>query len=1392
MLASYPPQDANRGDDYPDIDTICHFIETRDITPLKYQVELEKQLKIQLDQALKGIQASLDTYNYSTVLCLKVEARQQDEGKKLPTLAVIPEQSEYYVLLGSPQLVSDPTKTFDYCLSFDGLDDCCELKNLSLQLPHKSLALSLWFKKAPQSSTAKYDRAQTLLSQALVVLQTTEKFQPLYLCLREDNRLCIVQGENKRFAPNPLLSDRWHHLTLSCEPVETTYQITIYIDGKRQIQFKTDCGVVQSIQVSCLNPISGLHPFKGYIAQVCLDNRVLSAVEVARENNRLPRIPYLLQQTLDQRYWQPNEPVILMTGDDIKPTQRYGQDGRYRADRTLACTIVSEESSSLKALLNQHHIDAVADTLIWVSEFSQTLAETLAKTTSAAIALQTWNGQPWNPILMEWEVQMQPAQTKTDVTGGGYVHNVITENYILVDGEIDLEIKQNKRNIGVGKSYSNACILTSQPGNQFIGKIKAYLDKNLFDRATEYEKLNPEEPYRLALQVWYSQKPSKVSNVDELIDITDTKEWYLTKPLPVPQSTHQNDQLTNFLCLGQDQEQQRQDPVYIAILAYEILCPDSKPKYFLSQSLSGFNAELLMFKQTLQLPVSDPLSFDNYQQLTKKVNMLLGNILCTAPEPLNQFSPVRSGAMKITRLRLVDTFGQVKEFNEEVAINQGRGVLTPQHLAVPHSPHLIWLPPRLVQPARLDFQWLLADEQDPNATPICGWILPDILNRRLAVYDAQGKALGTIAMQKNQIQWESAPCSNRTVDELDAHLSQLIQHILSRSKPEQTIIFGDNDPPNYLENLIIAIESALSCIDPKNSAQDQSLALLIGRPLAIVRASLNIELQGEPAVNQSWHSFRLALNRTIREADNFTRVQFPIRVGDYNRFNDGIICYWKEAVAGYEMDKVFLPKPSPYSKIQHPDIVSRNHQWILKKQFLENFQDSQAIQIWAQLLEKRWLLSLNHDDSIARVELKDRLPLDKGFQHKEPQIEEILSEHVINPLHIVQSIDSPPQAITMLIDPRGLIHATSGILPTKVIHLAPQDYIPALEAIEITFLNAPILSPQGTRSLPLSIEPGFTWSWLEHKSKISKSVFLDILQNQENSLSLEDAGILWEHLLDPKTGWLKALYETKTTAQIMPMRRRSSEVISPKIASQIKQDRSQLEDQIEQLFWADISATPIIRKSLLMQRLFDRLNPASSLEVFTQITGQNLWNYLVDPDVTWLKLLAGNPTEAEVVPKENRVTQVLSFRPFVLNREMTNLAGIVKVFLVNNCASDLDKTELMQHLFKEFQPITSFSEFTQTTGQQIWEHLSSSEVGWLKLHDDNPEKAEVLQISNQNISNFEAKSFKILVGLPGNTTEILESIFELEKLSLIPSTAQAGFGKSQELREGWLVLSKAH
>jgi hypothetical protein len=383
-------------------------------------------------------------------------------------------------------------------------------------------------------------------------------------------------------------------------------------------------------------------------------------------------------------------------------------------------------------------------------------------------------------------------------------------------------------------------------------------------------------------------------------------------------------------------------------------------------------------------------------------------------------------------------------------------------MTTPRSPYLVTLPPRLVQPARLNFRWLSASQGEqemnthPATTPICGWILPNNLDNSLAIYDNQGKALGSI---NQQARWDSAPGSDRPISVHDIpnpYLKRVVKY-LSLSKDETNSEEVKQRKRDFLKNFISALDSGLENIDPENFAQHQGLALLMGRPIAVVRASLNLELQGLPSINQDWNVFWHDLRRNTRKTDGFDQVKFPTRLGEYEQFNDGLVGYWREERDSLGED-FYAPQSNP---------VDNSH-----------------------------------------------------IRFHNPK----------KPWHIDLKLEDTPKMLTMLIDPRGKVHATCGILPTKAIDIPPDQYQEALEKIEITFLSTPILTdltdlhdqnvlvdPDNLAkkiNLPLPGEVGYEWSWLEKKKG-------DWLEVPHDNIAQANPNAVFSGKQVIREGWLK-------------------------------------------------------------------------------------------------------------------------------------------------------------------------------------------------------------------------------------------------------------------------------
>jgi hypothetical protein len=724
---------------------------------------------------------------------------------------------------------------------------------------------------------------------------------------------------------------------------------------------------------------------------------------------------YRVQPVEAPRFWEPAEPAVLLAGAAMSPTLRHGQDGRMRSDGLLDCHAVTGIPAT----------PATADEAAGLSRVIDSLAATDGQD---QIGFRTWTEQDWHAQLLSWAVEALPIPSGP---GGDYPPDYLTSTHRLADDEPELRLRDDQGTLSAAATvYSGTSILTPYAQNLQVRRLAGYVT-GIYQQELGLPAMSDDEA---------------VVFLADAANLATVQAWLATKPSgPTP------------------------DPVATALRALEHL--QTTPS--LSQSLGGFNEALLTRRQTLQLDVADPLGFDDYRRFSATVRPFVqgpapgepappGGVLLppylrghnrSAAAPLGTFQPVRSGALRVRRLRLLDAFGRVLDL-------QWDRVVASRLLPASADGDLISLPPRFVQPARLGFRWLSADLGDvqltelASHTPICGWVLPNHLEESLMFFRPDGVALGSIDRGGR---WQYAPGGVPVAPDqvVDQHLRGVITHLLGTGAA-------------FLQNFHGAIDSALENIDPPNLTRQQETAVLIGRPLAIVRASVDLQLQGPPAVDQTWTALRRDLRSDTRQTAAVSGVQVPVRIGDFRQLGDGLVGFWQETADGL--------------------------------------------------------------DITFNAPLSD--PID------DPHIR----THADGEIAVLQSPGSPAHTLTMLVDPRGAVHATCGVLPVKTIDIPAEQYTDALGRIEVTFTTGPILSSPHDVEVPLPTEQEHTWSWVEVAGSgwrrtwayptVDRQGFLDGL-----------ALALWARLVDRGVQWLQPTDET--SAQVVAVADRAATTLAP-------------------------------------------------------------------------------------------------------------------------------------------------------------------------------------------------------------------------------------------------------
>lgn len=567
----------------------------------------------------------------------------------------------------------------------------------------------------------------------------------------------------------------------------------------------------------------------------------------------------------------------------------------------------------------------------------------------------------WHPFSLDWSVEMKPLLhdgNNLSADDLAYDPDFILKSYRLDSDKVDLTLSgAGAVKPAAASVYTGSSLLTPHATLKLKERIDAFLSRRLLKKFFDARNIPPDQ----RADDYFAK------NVDAIRD------WYEANKA----------------------DKKIGDPVVDTMLPVAAFI-GAAGRHVLAQSLNGFNEALLMHRQTFQLPLAEPLGFDDAKEFTRRVADAVGQNTYVAPLPLDDFQPIRTGGFKVLALRLVDTFGRVKE----VEVSRWVATEIMPRSAGAGEADLFSLPPRLVQPARLSFRWLAGSPRGdvvemnshPATTPLCGWLLPNHLDNSLMVYDAEGRARGAITADAG---WQAAPGADGIAqDDLPAHLKGLVAHVTGLKQAGVRAFFHE-------------IENALDKINPASASQHDALALLMGRPIAVARAQVKLELRGLPAVNQSWDAFRGDVARRLRDEDaaragelvrqsaGVTGVKFPARLGDERQLNDGLLGYWVETA---EAGRSVIKADAPF-----------------------------------------------HRGNGSLIEL---------------------------------AAAGESLTLTMLLDPRGVVHLTSGILPAAVLEIPHDQYAAAMNAIEVTFLTSPILSPAGRICLPLPDEPGHAWSWV--------------------------------------------------------------------------------------------------------------------------------------------------------------------------------------------------------------------------------------------------------------------------------------------------------------------------
>ncbi len=591
---------------------------------------------------------------------------------------------------------------------------------------------------------------------------------------------------------------------------------------------------------------------------------------------------YQLEQLEESRFWKANDPVVLLAGRPFQRSSRHGEDGRYRSDGMLLCRLSGQLIAGLKVTIPnaQKQVEfGPSDLDQWRQPFLQgkPLPEEIVDLLRECLLL-TLDEKRANAIARAaYEKNQQPANDP-DVRALAGALLKWAANQFRDDSFVpDLKNPPPTEDSATFVFAGDQPVIPSPVGKKQWAK-------------------NPWLPLFLQWQVAWTPTYTSVSRALEnweLNEIGTEFEWKAALPnnpsqtysatvlLTATASLSFSDRLRQYN-LMQPTPSEPLVALVTAVRSMNILC----------QSIGGFTENLLTRKGLLELR---PPIFDR----VRGVDWL-------SPLTDQLFFPVRAGHLKVEKLRVVDAFGQMFDVDSQ-SLSQ---IYRSPQLTGPKP--LLRLGPRLSQFARLTMYWPPAGQdaakggngnqpQEADFNPVCGWILANFLDKSLMIYDAHGQGLGSLEAVKTK-SWEQGvggnapeiegfhwiglpgtksfffgPPSTEDPDPLgptaNPDLRGFVRGLLSLTAQSGAAFAA------LLQNL----NDAMSVGGGAGSVRNPNLSLLIGRPLALVRARLALELDGPPALAQGWSESAKPRQQRTGDVDS---VKFPVRLGDRQKWND--------------------------------------------------------------------------------------------------------------------------------------------------------------------------------------------------------------------------------------------------------------------------------------------------------------------------------------------------------------------------------------------------------------------------------------------------------------------------------------------------------------------------
>jgi hypothetical protein len=384
----------------------------------------------------------------------------------------------------------------------------------------------------------------------------------------------------------------------------------------------------------------------------------------------------------------------------------------------------------------------------------------------------------------------------------------------------------------------------------------------------------------------------------------------------------------------------------------------------------------------------------------------------------------------------VDCFGQFVDLggSSDTNLADPNQWLKSEPVHVVGREDLAAMPPRFTSPARLWFRFRDASGADQDATdaisPVAGYLLPNHLDGALEFFDDSGANLGVVRPDPAAgVVWEEAPGQPSTLGKSpgraisNSYLGGVAQGLVDWGVADATP--GAPQDEDALSALLRILDSTLWSIDPFGHVGDEHMSLLVGHPIAVLRAQLRLDVK-EPVT-----------------PDVVNQTSIPVRIGALVHWQDGLMGYFVNddyrtlycadaAVAGFA--RQIGPGVGFLRQIdQVPD-------------YYQNFSND----LGANVTKGNTPVTHPYVDSSGVLLIQ--------------------ANQTVN--------------LTLLVEPHSVVHATSGLTPRKEIGIRRNWVSDALAQLSPTFRFGPLLVDPKRIRMPVSGDIQGVWSW-DHRTDVS-------------------------------------------------------------------------------------------------------------------------------------------------------------------------------------------------------------------------------------------------------------------------------------------------------------------